>query len=68
MYHENHQLANKSRQLKNIGKIHFTWFWNNVINVKLNERSQPAKIYHIIDIEKLLGVDNVDKFISNTSF
>ena len=68
MYHENHQLANKSRQLKNIGKIHFTWFWNNVINVKLNERSQRAKIYHIIDIEKLLGVDNVDKFISNTSF
>ena len=53
MCHENHQLAYKCRQLKNAGKIHSTWFWNNVINVKLNERSQPAKIYHIIDIEKL---------------
>ena len=57
MCHENHQLAYKCRQLKNAGKIHSTWFWNNVINVKLNERSQPAKIYHMIDIEKLLGVE-----------
>ena len=68
MCHENHQLAYKCRQLKNAGKIHSTWFWNNVINVKLNERSQPAKIYHIIDIEKLLGVDNLDEFINNASF
>ena len=28
MYHENHQLAYKCRQLKNAGKIHSTWFWN----------------------------------------
>ena len=68
MCHENHQLAYKCRQLKNAGKIHSTWFWNNVINVKLNERSQPAKIYHIIDIEKLLSVGNLDEFINNTSF
>ena len=53
MCHENHRIAYKCRQLKNAGKIHSAWFWNNVINVKLNERSQPAKIYHIIDIEKL---------------
>ena len=52
MCHENHQLAYKCRQLKNTGKIHSKWFWNNVTNAK------PAKIYHIIDIEKLLGVDN----------
>ena len=44
------------------------WFWNNVKNVKLNERSQPAKTYGIIDIEKRLGVYNLDKFINNTSF
>ena len=61
-------LSYKCRQLKNARKIHSTWFWNNVINVKLNERSQPAKIYHIIDIEKLPGVDNLDEFINNTSF
>ena len=66
--YENHQLAYKFRQLKNPGKIHSTWFWNNVINVKLNEINQPAKIYHVIDIEKLLGVDNLDEFVINTSF
>ena len=54
--------------MKNAGKIHSTWFWNNVINDKLNERSQPAKIYHITDIEKLVDVDNLDEFINNTSF
>ena len=43
-------------------------FWNNSVNVKLDERSQPTKINHNIDIEKLLGVDNLDEFISNTSF
>ena len=51
-----------------LGKFIRHGFGNNVINVKLNERSQPAKIYHIIDIEKLLGVDNLDDFINNTSF
>ena len=68
MCHENHQLAYKCRQLKNAGKIHSTWFWNNAVNVKLSERSNPVKIFHIIDIEKLLGIDNLDDFINNTSF
>ena len=66
MCHERHKLAYKCRQLRNAREIHSTWFWYNVINVKLNE-SQPAKIY-IIDIEKLLGVNNLDEFINNTSF
>ena len=68
MCHENHQLAYKCHQLKNAGKIHSTWFWNNKVNVKLNERSNPVKIFHIIDIEKLFGIDNLDGFICNTSF
>ena len=68
MCHENHQLAYKCCQLKNAGKIHSTWFWNNAVNVKLSERSNPVKIFHIIDIEKLLGIDNLDDFMSNTSF
>ena len=66
--HENHHLAYKCRQLKNAGKIHSTWFWNNAVNVKLSERSNPVKIFHITDIEKLFGIDNLDDFISNTSF
>ena len=68
MCHENHQLAYKCCQLKNAGKIHYTWSWNNAVNVKLSERSNPVKIFHIIDIEKLLGIDNLDDFINNTSF
>ena len=68
MCHENHQLAYKCCQLKNAGKIHSTWFWNNAVNVKLSERSNLVKIFHIIDIEKLSGIDNLDDFISNTSF
>ena len=68
MCHENHQLAYKCCQLKNAGKIHYTWSWNNAVNVKLSERSNPVKIFHIIDIEKLLGIDNLDDFMSNTSF
>ena len=31
-------------------------------------RSQSTKIHHVIDIEKLLGVSNLDEFINNTSF
>ena len=68
MCNENHQRAYKCRQLKNAGKIHSTWFWNNAVNVKLSERSNPVKIFHIIDIEKFLGIDNLDDFIRNTSF
>ena len=60
MCHENHQLSYKCLQLKNAGKIHSTWFWNNSANVKLNERSQPTKNHCVIGIEKLLGVNNLD--------
>ena len=66
MCHENHQLAYKCRELKNV-KIHSTWFWNNVVSVKLNERSQSAKLYLIVDIEKLLGVDSLKEFLNNVS-
>ena len=57
-----------STELKNTGKIHSTWFWNNAVNVKLSEKDNPVKIFHIIDIEKLFGIDNFDDFISSTSF
>ena len=35
---------------------------------EINERSQPTKIHHVIDIEKLLRVDNLGEFINNTFF
>ena len=68
MCYKNQQLSHACKQLKTSNKIDSTWFWNNSVNVKLLERSQPTKIHHVIDIEKLLGVDNLDKFINNTSF
>ena len=68
MCHENHQLAYKCHQLKNAGKIHSTWFWNNAVNVKFSERNNPVEMFHIIDIEKHLGIDNLDYSIKNTSF
>ena len=43
-------------------------FWNNSVNVKLDERGQPTKIHNVVDIEKILNVDNLDEFINNTSF
>ena len=65
--HEIHQLAYKCWQLKNAGKIHSVRFWSNSVSVKLDERSQHIKIYYIIiNIEKLLGVDNLDEFINKT--
>ena len=54
--------------MKNAAKIHCTGFLNNSVNVKLDERSQPTKIHHVIDIKKLLGADNLDEFINSTSF
>ena len=46
MCHENHQLPCKCKQLKNAGKMHSTWFWNNAVNIKLDERSRLATISH----------------------
>ena len=43
-------------------------FFGSSVDVKLDERSQPTKNYHVIDTEKLLGVDNLEEFIDNTSF
>ena len=69
MCSKNHQLSYKCRQLKSAGKINSTWFWNNSINVKLNERSQPMKIHHVIDIENLIFWSWQFRWVyNNTSF
>ena len=38
MCHKNHQLRYKCRQLKNTDQVHSILFWNNSVNVKLNEK------------------------------
>ena len=50
MCYENHQLAYLYRQLKNAKKIHSTWFYNNVLNIKLTENGDITMIYHKKDI------------------
>ena len=68
MSHENQQLAYKCRQLKSARKIHSTWFFNNVINIKLTEHGRIHKIFHVTDIENLLEIDNLEEYINNASF
>ena len=63
MCFENHQLAYKCRKLKNLGKILSTWFCNNTVNIKLTENGRIYKIVHVIDIEKLLNIDNLDELL-----
>ena len=68
MSHENQQLAYKCRQLKSAGNIHSTWFFSNVVNIKLTEHGRIHKIFHVTDIEKLLEIDNLEEYINNASF
>ena len=67
MYYENHQLAYKCRKLKNLEKIHLTWFHNNAVNIKLTENGGIHKIFHIIDIEKSCSLRWVFKQINISS-
>ena len=64
--HENQQLAYRCRQLKTASKIHFTWLFNNTVNLKITDPFH--KISHIDDSEKILGVDHLDEYGNNFSF
>ena len=68
MCYENQQVVYKFRQLKNFKKIHSTWFWKNVVNIKVTPNGEIHQIFHTNDIEKLLGIENLEEFINNTSF
>ena len=68
MSHENQQLAYKCQQLKSAIKIHSTWFFNNVVNIKLTEHRRIHKIFHVNDIENLLEIDNLEEYKNNASF
>ena len=68
MPHENQQLAYKCRQLKSARKIHSTWFFNNVVNLKLTEHGRIHKIFHVTDIKNLLEIDNLEEYVNDVSF
>ena len=65
MSHENQQLLYKWRQLKIAMKVHSTWFFNNVVSLKLTEHGRIHKIFHITDIENVLEIDNLKGYINN---
>ena len=62
MCHENHQLAYKFRQLRSARKVHST------LHIKLVKSGYIHKIFYATDIEKVLGVDNLDEDINNVLF
>ena len=68
MSHENQQLAYKCPQLKSAWKIHSTWLFNNVVNLKLTKDGRIYKIFHVTGIENLLEIDNLEEYINNFSF
>ena len=68
MFHENHQLAYRCCQLKTAGKIHSTWFFNNSVNLKLTDNGPIYKISHVVNIENILGIDNLEEYVNNSSF
>ena len=56
MCHESHQLVYKCRQLKRARKIHFIWFWNNVINVKLMKEVTLTKCFVLLTFKNFLAL------------
>ena len=65
MSQENH-LAYRCRQLKTTGKT--TWLFNNAMNFKLIDNGPIHKIFHIVDIKNILGTDNLEEYVNNSSF
>ena len=66
-YKKNHQLAYKYQKLMTAEKIHSRWFDKNCVNIKISEHSNPVKIFHVRDIENLMGTDNLEKLLRNCS-
>ena len=61
----NHSLFFKCRKLKKARKIFNTWFFNNAINVQLNQSGKAHKVFHTEDLAALLKVDDWDSFLIN---
>ena len=61
----NHSLFFKCFRLKKARKIFNTWFFNNAINVQLNQSGEIHKVFHTEDLAALLKVDDLDSFLMN---
>ena len=53
------------RKLQKARKIFNTWFFNNAINVKLNQSGEIHKVFYTEDLAALLKVDDLDSFLMN---
>ena len=53
---------------KYIGKIHSTWFFNNVVNIKPTEPGRIHGIFHVTVFKNFLETDNLEEYITNASF
>ena len=62
---DNRGLLFKCRKLKKARKIFNTWFFNNAINVQLNQSGEIHKVFHDEDLVALLKVDDLDSFLIN---
>ena len=63
----NHSLFFKCRKGKKARMIFNTWFFNNAINVQLNQSGEIHKVFHTEDLAALLKVDDLDSFLMNLS-
>ena len=61
----NHGLFFKCRKLKKARKIFNTWFFNNAVNIQLNQSGEIHKVFHTEDLAALLKVDDLDSFLMN---
>ena len=61
----NHSLFFKCHKSKKARKIFNTWFFNNAINVQLNQNKEIHKVLHIEDLAAPLKVDDLDSFLMN---
>ena len=58
----------RCRQLKTAGKIQSTWFFNSAVNFKLTDNGPLHKISHTVDIENILGNDNLEEYVNTFLF
>ena len=62
---QNQKLFYLSRKLAKTDKVFSTWFFNNVINIQLKKDGRSYKIYHVSDLEKLLGIADVFTYLKD---
>ena len=65
---ENHQVTYRHHLLKTAGKIHSTWFFNNIGNLKSTNNSSVYKLSQTDGIDNLFRVVNLEEFVNSASF